>query len=552
MSILLSLCLLLSLQSQAKVTTQLFGFNEKYRLAKPAAKFEADLAMAKGEFENFVVVLPDIKIKDLITDVKLTWKEKNPGVDLKTYQLYGHNFKSSSFKPRFKAGEIADIPVLLEDLQNRSIKPPSFSELSQSQYLFELYSTTNATPGIYKADLSFTVKKEKITLPVQIKIYDLVLPSKFELKTSFGFAPWQVLQKHYGSWHKDEQKLYDQYYKLALEHRIDLHKIYLKFPEKEAKDPLVDAPKGHQSFKQQTASLYAGENHQNHFQMAVTDLPIPEEYKNLKVESPKILKDIESFWKNLNASVIKNNFKDKTFVYYVDEPKEKDLKALGDDLRQIKKWAPDIKFLVTTPYRPSLEGAVDIWVLNLVLWERPTEKSAEFYKQRQIQKKEELWFYVGCNSHGCSEADDIMNPDFSTDRPSAYLRVFPWMALRYGATGVLYYDTVYTYNHGSASSPWIDSFDFTGYGEGGLFYPCTVKLGGCKTPHVIPSLRLKILRDGLEDVQIVSQALAKGFELKEVNKVVRHSRDFSLDTVDYEMVKRKALDFLTKPFETKK
>jgi len=531
-------------QALAAQSVQIYSYGEKPRLAKISEKTNIDLAMARGEFETMILALPNAKSKDLISQVKLTWKDKTPDVELKTYQLFGHHFKSSSFKARFKAGEIADIPVPLEWLRDKLITPPSFSRLSQPQYLFELSTKPKAATGTFNGELSFVTGKETLRVPVKLQIYPVDLPLKFDLKTSFGFAPWEVLKKHYGSWNKEELKLYTQYYEMALEHRIDLHKIYLKFPEKQANDLLADAPMAKQSFNQQTKPLFAGDIHKDNYQMTITDLPVPQEYKTLQSEAPRSLKEIETFWKKLNASVIKNNLKEKTFVYYIDEPQEAKLKTIGEELRQIKKWAPDIKFLVTTPYHPTLEGAVDIWVLNLILWDRPTEKSPQFYKQRQTQKNEELWFYVGCNSHGCTEPEDIQNPDFSTDRPSAYLRAFPWVALRYGATGILYYDTVYTYSHGGELSPWVDNFDFTGYGEGGLFYPCTAKLGQCKTPKVIAALRLKILRDGLEDVQIMKLALAKGFDAQQVNKVVRHARDFSLNTVDYEMVKRAALDFL--------
>ncbi|MES2802054.1 MAG: hypothetical protein V4654_06145 [Bdellovibrionota bacterium] len=548
---LLSLLFLFTSVAYSKIQPQIYTYGEKPRLAKPDSEVAADLMMAREEFETFIIALPEFKSKELINKVKIIWKDKTPAVELKTYKLFGHNFKSSSFKSGFKAGEIADIPVPLDWLIEGSITPPTFSVLSQSQYLFEFFATSVAQAGTYTGELTFSALKETITIPVKLQIFDVTLPVKFELKTTFGFAPWEVLKKHYGTWHKDERSLYDQYYESALEHRIDLHKIYDKFPETNAKDPLTDAPPNKRSFGQQTKPLYAGLMHKNGYQMTVTDLPVANEYKTIENEYPLTVKDIEAFWKSLNTSVVKNNYREKTFVYYVDEPSEADLRFLGQELRQIKKWAPDVKFLVTSPWRQTLEGAVDIWVLNLVLWDRPNEKPPEFYRQLQT-KKQELWFYVGCNSHGCTEAEDITNPDLVTDRPSAYTRVFPWMALRYGATGLLYYDTVYTYSHGGDLSPWMDSFDFTGYGEGGLFYPCTPRLGQCKTQKVIPALRLKVLRDGLEDAQLLIMAQNKGFDLQELNKVVRHVRDFSLNTADYEMVKRKALTFLTKAPETKK
>ena len=547
----IGLLLLISSVSYGKIKPQLYLYGEKPRLAKPESKFVADLAMAREEYETFIIVMPELKSKNLISKIKLTWKGKTPAVEFKTFQLFGHNFKGSSFKSGFKAGEVADIPVPYEWLVEESITPPVTSVMSQAQYLFEIFVTGQAQAGVYEGELSFSALNESITLPVKLQIYDITLPTKFDLKTSFGYAPWEVTKKHYGAWDKDERKLNDQYIASALEHRIDLHKFYDKFPEPNAKDPLTEAPGSQRSFSAQSKPLFAGQLHKNGYQLSVTDLPVPKEFKKIESDYPTTVEDIEKFWKKLNASVVKNNLKEKTFVYYIDEPTENDLKFLGNELRQIKKWAPDLKFLVTTPWRQNLDNAVDIWVINLIFWERPTEKSPEFYKSLQA-KGQELWFYVGCNSHGCTESEDIMNPDLVTDRSAAYARSFPWYAVRYGATGILYYDTVYTYSHGGDLSPWTDSFDFTGYGEGGLFYPCTPKLGKCATPKVIPALRLKILRDGLEDAEILKIAKGKGFDMTATNKVVRSARDFAMNTADYEMIKRQALAFMTKPAETKK
>jgi hypothetical protein len=139
-------------------------------------------------------------------------------------------------------------------------------------------------------------------------------------------------------------------------------------------------------------------------------------------------------------------------------------------------------------------------------------------------------------------------PDLMIDRASAYQRAFPWMALRYGAGGVLYYDTVYGYSHGNPESPWKDAFSFKGYGEGNLFYPCTPDLGGCAEPKVAPSLRLKVLRDGFEDVQILRMARAKGAPVDRwLTEFIPNSRTFNKTTEAYEALKRRALRAMDSP-----
>lgn len=527
---------------------EIYAHGEKPGLnAKISKDKSVNLEMAQGEFETFTLRLPQGSGLDLISNVKLIWAQKTaPEIELQTFWLGGHHFTGSSARPGRKEGEVADIPIPLEWIEKAWIKPPVENYLKQSTFLFEVFTDPKAIPGEYTGRIEFLFKKTPFQIPLKLIIHDLRLPNQFALETSFGFAPWQALQKHYGAWHKAEMDLYAQYLDLALEHRVDLHKIYVKFPEPEALDPLVDSRIEAQGFLKQTKPLFDGSLHQKNFSMTVTDLPVPLEYKSLKPAPPLTLEKVKNFWVRLNASVVKNQLQKKSFVYFVDEPKKEDLAELAKTLLQIRQWAPDIRFLVTTPYTASLEGAINLWCINLFLWDRPTEKSPSFYAKRQAEKKEELWFYVGCNSHGCDGPEDIMNPDLVIDRPAAFTRVLPWMALRFGATGILYFDTVYGYTKDS-KSPWTDAFHFTGYGEGNLFYPCTAKLGSCSTPRVIPALRLKILRDGLEDVQILKMAQDKGVDISPwLTKWTPGVRSFSTRALDYESAKREVLNILTK------
>lgn len=537
--------------SQAKLKSspnyQLFLNGEKPLLSKESISHSVDIVMAKNEFEIFSIRFPSQKPLELISEVRLNWKKTNKdkisnSVEIKTYWLGVHNLKKSSSKYNFKPNEVSDIPIPLELLKMNEIQVPPNNIPNSAQYLFEIYTDPNSPSGTYEADLNFKLGKLNYSLPFKITIHSLTLPNQFELATSFGFAPWEVLKKHYGSWHKDELSLYEMYLDKALEHRIDLHKIYIKFPEADALDPLNDSPQKYQSFLSQVTPLFKGTLNTKRFAFSATDLPVPEEYKLLSPSAKQPENKTRDFWKKLNQSVLKNKLQDKTYVFFVDEPQADQIKNIATQIRKIRKWAPDLKFLVTTPYQDSLDGAINLWCLNLFLWDRPTEKSPEFYIQRKQKHKEDFWFYISCNSHGCEDAEDIEIPDLAMDRPAAYHRAFPWYAQKFQAGGILYYDTVYGYSHGGAQSPWVDNFNFTGYGEGNLFYPCTKAIGHCQKPIVIPSLRLKILRDGLEDIQILKMVEKKGIKVdKLVNKIIPATRNFSKNNHDFDELKRQVL-----------
>lgn len=524
---------------------EILPFGEKFSISSTKPVKTVELHMAKNEFEIFTTQFDTLKPFKILSDIKLVWKSTAPTVELNSYWLGVHKLNGSSFSIVKKNHQIADIAIPYE--QMGEVVPPQSNVPDKTQYLFELYTSPHTKSGTYEGHLAFVADKKKVSIPIKLTIYDLVLPEKFELKTSFGFAPWPVLNKHYDGWNKNELSLYQLYESLALEHRVDLHKMYIKFPDLEASDPLKDAKVQAHGFLEKTRPLFSGESNKKKFALSTTDLPVPEEVKKLDHTQNK---KAELFWKNLNRSVTDNKLEDKSFVYFVDEPTDADLPAIAENLKKIRAWSPKLKFLVTTSYNKLLDGLVDIWCVNLSFWDKPTEKSPQFYKNLQQTKNQQLWFYVSCNSHGCDNAENNKAPDLVIDRPAAFVRAFPLMALRYEAEGILYYDTVYGYQKNKPLSPWADQFYFTGYGEGNLFYPCTANLGGCKAPQTFSSLRLKILRDGLEDVQILKmiKKTNPAFDAQSaLKKLLPQARNFSESLVDYADLKAKALQSIKNP-----
>jgi hypothetical protein len=525
-------------------THQIFLNSDKPGLA--AAMIEPriiDLEMARNEFEGFTIQFGE-RNRGQGAAVRLTWKKKSPQVDLKTYWVGSHTFEKSSERQNVSAGEVIDIlvPNSVMALKQASLPPKNIPK--KPTFYFEFHIGKDATPGRYEGDLEIKFGTTKVTRRLNLWIHSLVLPEQFDLEASFGFDPWQVVKKTYGKWVPNDLVLYREYHRLALEHRIDLHKVYVKYPETNAADPLTEGAVAEQSFMGQTTALFSGQGMPYGHQQKMTDLPVKEEYKQAPTE--KVSEgEIENFWRKLNASVLKHQLKKKTFVYFIDEPKPDQLKEIGTRLKKIRKWAPDLNFLVTTHHHATIDEAFNIWCINLWLWNKPGQPDPEFYRKRQTEKGDQLWFYVGCNSHGCTGAENLNEPDLVIDRAASFQRAFPWVALRYHAEGILYYDTVYGYSHGDEASPWKDGFHFTGYGEGNLFYPCVVGLGGCKDPKIFPSLRLKIIRDGLEDVQIMKMARDRKLPVDEwVKEMIPDSRSFPKTTSAYERLKRKALRLL--------
>jgi len=135
----------------------------------------------------------------------------------------------------------------------------------------------------------------------------------------------------------------------------------------------------------------------------------------------------------------------------------------------------------------------------------------------------ELWTYQTCSSHACNKTgfyDPYYTgwPSYMIDADPVRARALEWLSFRYGAKGELYYEAVGNYTNsatGAANDPWADPWnpEFGGNGEGTLFYPGTPdriggasSVGGDIADIPIASLRLKMIREGMEDYEYMKMA----------------------------------------------
>src|SRR5438067_8552892 len=106
-------------------------------------------------------------------------------------------------------------------------------------------------------------------------------------------------------------------------------------------------------------------------------------------------------------------------------------------------------------------------------------------------------------------------PSYAIDTDATRNRALEWMTYIFDGTGELYYEMTQSYFGGD---PWVRQVAFGGNGDGTLFYPgTTAKIGG-QTEIPVESLRLKGIRDGMEDYELLHLAatLGLGAEAKQI------------------------------------
>ena len=123
-----------------------------------------------------------------------------------------------------------------------------------------------------------------------------------------------------------------------------------------------------------------------------------------------------------------------------------------------------------------------------------------------------LWWTNACSNPLCAFSGiPPTYPTYYIDAAPVRNRVLQWLQFIDNIEGELYYMTDWcwyanqTGNTGFSScgsnDPWVNVYSFGGNGDGTLYYPGTPAKIGVTTPVPVPSIRLKLLRDGMQDYE---------------------------------------------------
>jgi hypothetical protein len=175
---------------------------------------------------------------------------------------------------------------------------------------------------------------------------------------------------------------------------------------------------------------------------------------------------------------------DQAYVYVYDEPAPGD-PHVAQVLEALRRNAPRLKRLLVMHHAPDPQRHAE-WLKDVdILCVRNAAWNPEWAAAYRAMGKE-LWMYVSSPAHPM--------PNLVIDYPGIAHRIIPWTAWKMGASGLLYWCVNF----------WIGdprehpaSFQSDQNGNGWLFYP------GPEGP--VPSMRLEILRDGIEDYEYLAR-----------------------------------------------
>jgi len=367
----------------------------------------------------------------------------------------------------------------------------------------DIHVPEDAPAGIYTGVVN-VAGGVSASVPVTLTVWDFKIPSTATLISSFGLN-WNGPCMGHGdpgcTNYPAEQALRARYVQAALDNRVSISNPDISGPVK------ADGSQDWSNHDKYAGPFLSG--------TAGTRL------KGAKLTSVQVWASpstvVEAAWA---THFHQKGWFDALFAYTCDEPpltcRWSDIPTL---VNQTRAADPVLPTLVTTlPATATANGvpagAIDRFVIVVNYMEdRP---GTQYAGNQRAKYPANIWLYQGCMSFGCSGVSpgvDATNasgwPSYALDTAATRNRALEWMSFNYDASGELYYEMTQSFSTGD---PWATQYAFGGQGDGTLFYPGTTNRIGGQTEIPIESLRLKGIRDGMEDYELLHLAASLGLK----------------------------------------
>lgn len=421
--------------------------------------------------------------------------------------------------------------------EQRSVFPFEAPAGRNQSVWIEVYVPPPTAAGLYESEVVVSMGESELArISVSLTVWNFTLPSTSSLRTAFGFSGVTALTKHFGAYTHDRDlyELTSLYAKSALMHRLSLYGGSMVPPPSsgEAESMEIDWS----AYDAELGPFLDGT-------VLSGDDPLP----GAKVTSVDLRTDpgLEGenrlhYWRRWLEHFDERGWTDRLYRYLWDEPYEENYPAVIREGLDSRAAHPNIRNLLTEPYADSLDPVVDIWVplVNCFARRPDTEHYCEEIVPIEdygeaVSSGDGLWWYQSCASHGCTgPGGDYFQgwPSYVIDHSPPAHRIMEWLSWAYGFEGELYFAT----NDAFSKDGPVESslYMYGGNGDGTLFYPGRPsEIGG--TTHIpIESIRLKLIREGLEDyeyMRMLAEAGEEQYVRSEVERIVRDIYDWTND-----------------------
>ncbi|MDX9979042.1 MAG: DUF4091 domain-containing protein [Lentisphaeria bacterium] len=352
----------------------------------------------------------------------------------------------------------------------------------------------DAAPGTYRGTVRIVCGKASVPVPVELRVRPFRLPRPGSLSCPFGIYASALSGWYFGT-AKYAQHITPEQYAVWCEflgrYRLSPKNVANEYLET-APDGTVQADALATTLKPYVDSLYPPSSY------CMYRLPCPRNWQDgTTTDDPEIqmqrLQAKRTAFQGLGLPA-------SAYIYGIDEPSPSGYPFVRSVYERARQVAPGFPVMQTVNHTipKELVGTVDIWCPLSARYDDGTD----FYRERQAAG-DQLWLYVCCGPKP-------PYANFFVDQEGAAHRVLFWQTWQARATGLLYWCVIWW--HGmpgpQAETHFPDRMpdfakDIKTYsqygvnGDGVLLWP-----GPDLTPW--PSLRLEIVRDGIEDYEYLA------------------------------------------------
>lgn len=410
------------------------------------------ISAARNEYEAFQIAVIPYMGKEL-QDVTLKAGELkqaggNAVIGTSSINIYsvGRVKILNSICPAAMSEQLWPDPLLPNNSQ-------SAKKMDLALFWIEIKVPKDALPGDYSGDLKLAADNESVAVKVNLHVYNFTLPDR----VPFPVAVWTKNPM------KGDMDAYREVFAEFLKHGID--------PLNAGKDTWKTGKSDFSEFDKTVSFCLA--RGQRVFEIA---------------RAPKDISAIKPIYEHLTEK----NWLDKAIIYTnKDEADEKAYETMNIPFYQeMKKLYPGLKIFAATEYHKDIDKGTDIWLNDL-----STGPGMDFAAKNK--GKAILWnYYCGLPINCDFYASEEDQPQMMVERIGIDHRLPFWIAWKYGVKGIFIYA-------GNSCAPkkisenamlWEENrsakWPYSGYlnGDGFIMYP-----------PCIPSIRMKIIRDGQED-----------------------------------------------------
>jgi hypothetical protein len=484
---------------------------------------EIKVYIAQNEFEPFQVVVKPASSGDVTV----------------SFSGFGGDITTEIFQVRY-----VNLTQTTDYLGNTGLNPDPLWPLEDgatvavtagenTAFWFSVFVPESTTPGDYTADVTIG----GIDIPVRLHVFDFAIPDELHVKSQMNFSYQTILERYGVTGVNDEYWFYiDKIKQYMIDHRLTPKSVLWSgglttngaapFIDYDCNGTFTDNY-GIWGFEQPADRYLAGSglmsgkyttpfNQGTGFPsfMAATfqnnDASVdqrPSTFCGLTRSSSdwytpgdpntpynqKWFQYITAMQDYLSGL----GYLDKAYYYFANEPQNQDdYDAVAWYSQVLKAAAPDLKLAVSEEPKPEIYDhptytnvKIDIWLAHLGIHLKPA-----IALERLQNHDEETWFYFLTSTYL-----PRFNP-FTIDHPGVEAKFSGWFLWKYRLRGLAYY----RFNDWGPN-PWANPMQNNQNGEYFMLYPPAEDnsniVYGANNHRFVPSIRLELLRDGLEDYE---------------------------------------------------